>query len=193
MRKRQNPKLNSLIVCPSFARLPFCLTRSRAPAMSRRARPLSSCAGSSSHEPGRSQSAMACREPVVERVSQRHLQVTYRLPESGGNRSVPAVQLNRRCEIAAAVVDVRAQPLTAEKALEILRWELGVGDRASEIVRATIKREDPGTVPVQFPSGTGQTAGVSFVVGYLAAARRGLMPLRQATSARLGAAQSGST
>ena len=46
-RKRQKPKLNSLIVCPSLARLPFCLTRSRAPAISRRARLLSSCAESS--------------------------------------------------------------------------------------------------------------------------------------------------
>jgi hypothetical protein len=67
---------------------------------------------------------MACGEPVVERVSQRHLQVADWLSESGSDRRVPAVHLNRCCEIAIAVVDVRAQPFSAEKALEILRLEL---------------------------------------------------------------------
>jgi hypothetical protein len=61
---------------------------------------------------------VARREPVIERVSQRDLQVADWLPERGGDGRVPAVQLDCRREVAVAVGEVGAQPLGAEEALK---------------------------------------------------------------------------
>jgi hypothetical protein len=62
---------------------------------------------------------MARSEPIIERVAQRDLQVADGLPERGGDRRVPAVQLDRRREVPVAVGEIGAQPLGAEEALEV--------------------------------------------------------------------------
>ncbi len=69
------------------------------------------------------------------------------------------VPRDQRAEAAVAVVDVRAQPLGAEKALEVRRRELWIGGSHPGVARATIEGEDPGTVPVQPPRGQAKPPG----------------------------------
>lgn len=68
-------------------------------------------------------------QAIIERVPQHHFYMPQLLPEGGGDRAVPGVQLDGIVEPASALKDVGAEPILTQMSLR------------------NVISEDPGTVP----------------------------------------------